>query len=390
MSELDLMNVPLLGIFNDSFPPVVDGVSMTTQNYAYWLSKKTKNGACVVTPKCPGSYGMPYTVYRYSSFGMPFRKPYRLGFPYMDWDFKRVMDEVPFGLVHAHCPFSSGKIAMEIAKKRHIPIVATFHSKYEMDFARCVPNRRMVHYLMQKIVDFYELADEVWIPQGAFEETLRSYGYKGAVEVVENGNDFVEEPRQYVSRAAAREELGMDVDEPIFLFVGQHIWEKNIGFLLQALERLKEWPFTMYFIGTGYAVHGIKKMTRELGLASHVVFVGEVDSRERLKQYYAAADLFLFPSVYDNAPLVVSEAAAMRTPSVMLRNSTAAAKITHGENGFLSEADVDDYAAVIFQLIHSPERMREAGRRASQTLARSWNSVMEEVIDRYVHLIARR
>lgn len=41
--------------------------------------------------------------------------------------------------------------------------------------------------------------------------------------------------------------------------------------------------------------------------------------REILKRYYVAADLFLFPSLYDNAPLVIREAAALGTPSVLIR-----------------------------------------------------------------------
>ena len=118
MTEPKMTVTPLLGIFNDCFPPIMDGVSITTQNYAYWLSKRTDNKVCVVTPKCPGSYDdTPYSVYRYSSLFIPFRKPYRFGIPLMDWNFKTQIHRLPFGLVHAHCPFSSGKIAMQIAQK---------------------------------------------------------------------------------------------------------------------------------------------------------------------------------------------------------------------------------------------------------------------------------
>ena len=136
--------------------------------------------------------------------------------------------EESFG--HAHCPFSSGKIAMQIAQKQHIPLVATFHSKYEMDFAHLIPNKYLLRHIVQNIIDFYEAADEVWIPQSAVEETLREYGYKGKVEVVENGSDFG--PQMELVRSKARSELGIPSNENIFLFVGQHIWEKNISFLL--------------------------------------------------------------------------------------------------------------------------------------------------------------
>ncbi len=390
MGNAKMSVTPLLGIFNDCFPPIMDGVSMATQNYAYWLSKKTRNNVCVVTPNCPGSdVDMPYSVYRYSSFFIPFRKPYRFGFPLMDRDFNRQMGELPFGLVHAHCPFSSGKIAMRIAKRRHIPIVATFHSKYKMDFARIVPNKYILNHIVQNIVDFYDMADEVWIPQAAVEETIREYGYKGRVEVVENGNDFVYDAPIEIVRCEARRFLGISEDESVFLFVGQHIWEKNISFLLHALALLKDLRFRMYFVGTGYAENGIKRLTNELDLSSHVTFVGQINDRERLKRYYAAANLFLFPSLYDNAPLVVREAAAMQTPSVMLQDSTASEIIMNGYNGFLCAHRLEDYAGLICRLMLYPEEVRRVGFHASQTIVRSWSDVVDEVLDRYVHLMNR-
>ena len=184
----------MIGLFNDCFPPIMDGVSLTTQNYAYWLHKKTGN-VCVVTPKSPDARDAEeYPVYRYSSIPIPMRKPYRLGFPRIDWPFHERISRLSFELVHAHCPFSSGALAMQIAKEQHVPVVATFHSKYRADFERAIPSRLLVDYLIRKVIRFYEAADEVWIPQAAVEETLREYGYKGRIEVVDNGNDFAGTP----------------------------------------------------------------------------------------------------------------------------------------------------------------------------------------------------
>lgn len=279
---------------------------------------------------------------------------------------------------------------MQIAQKQHIPLVATFHSKYEMDFAHLIPNKYLLRHIVQNIIDFYEAADEVWIPQSAVEETLREYGYKGKVEVVENGSDFGNEPQMELVRSKARSELGIPSNENIFLFVGQHIWEKNISFLLHALSRLSNIHFSMYFIGTGYAEKGIKKLTSDLALSSKVTFLGQINDREELKKYYAAADLFLFPSMYDNAPLVIREAAAMHTPSVLLKGSTASEIIEHGWNGFLSTADLDKYAELIRKLVYHPEEIQQVGFNASQTIVRPWSDVVDEVLDRYIHLINRK
>ena len=168
----------MIGLFNDCFPPIMDGVSLTTQNYAYWLNKKTGN-VCVVTPKAPGIKDeTEYPVYRYSSIPIPMRKPYRLGFPRIDWPFHEKINKLSFSLVHAHCPFSSGNLAMRISRAQGIPLIATFHSKYRSDFERSIPNKKLVDMLVRNVVRFYESADEVWVPQPAVEDTLREYGYK--------------------------------------------------------------------------------------------------------------------------------------------------------------------------------------------------------------------
>ena len=186
---------------------------------------------------------------------------------------------------------------MQIAREQHVPVVATFHSKYRADFERAIPSRLLVDYLIRKVIRFYEAADEVWIPQAAVEETLREYGYKGRVEVVDNGNDFADVPSLESMRREARRELGLCSGEFMFLFVGQHIWEKNLGFLLDALALLPDVPFRMYFVGSGYANDELKQKVAGLGLSSKVTFVGSIVEREVLKRYYVATDLFLFPSL---------------------------------------------------------------------------------------------
>lgn len=387
----------MIGLFNDCFPPIMDGVSVTTSNYAYWLNQK-RGDICVVTPQAPAATdNNDYPVYRYLSLPIPMRKPYRLGFPRIDWPFHKQINKIPFELVHAHCPFSSGNIAHKIAHSKHVPMIATFHSKYRSDFERIIPNRYMIERLIRNIVTFYEQADEVWIPQASVEETLREYGYKGKVEVVDNGNDFAGTPYSHQLQAEAKQNLGLDAAVPLLLFVGQHIWEKNINFLLHALARLKDVPFRMLFIGTGYAAEEIGLLAENLGLtrscsadaSPKVSFMGAISERETLRQYYLAADLFLFPSLYDNAPLVVREAAALHTPSLLIQGSTAAEIISDGVNGFLSTANEEQYAHTIACLLAHPQRIKVAADCAARSLARSWQDIAEEVNDRYNHLIKR-
>lgn len=379
-----------IGIFNDSFPPIMDGVALTAHNTAYWLYRKNQP-VCVITPKAPDYIiDEPYPVYRYSSLPLFFHRPYRIGIPELDMSFQNTLDRIPFGLVHAHCPFTSGQLALRIAKERKIPMVATFHSKYRDDFERTFFNKKVANIMIKEVIKFYNKADEVWIPQAAVEETIREYGYKGKLIVVENGNDFsgISEIEKF--RAESRKFLNIEENEHIFLFVGQHIWEKNTKMIIEALAKIKDTSFEMFFIGTGYAADDMKQMVIDLRIENKVKFIGVVLDRELLKKYYATADLFLFPSIYDNAPLVVREAGALHTPSVLAKGSTASEIITDNFNGFLIDNSAESLAAKIRKLITSHENIRFAGLNASMTIARSWESVTEEVLDRYNKLMDRK
>lgn len=377
----------MFGIFNDNFPPILDGVALTAHNYAYWLHEKGHD-VRVITPYAPFAdqfiSTVPYKINRFASVPIPFRHPYRYGLPYWDIPFLRNWYKMDFELVHAHCPFVTGDLAYAKAQKQHIPLVATFHSKYRQDFEHNVPNQKIVDAMVRMIIRFFNKADEVWIPQAAVEPTLREYGYTGHVDVVENGNDFYTPmPQIEAMRAEMRDELGLLPEDTMLLFVGQHIWEKNIGFILDSLALIKDKPFHLFMVGTGYAVREIRHKIKELGLQDHVTLLGNIHDRERLKKIDAAADLFLFPSLYDNAPLVVREAAAMHTPALMLQESTAAEVIKPDINGFLTPNDTQQYADRIVWLMEHPEVLRRVGNKASSTISRSWENVIEEVILRY-------
>ncbi|MDD3080231.1 MAG: glycosyltransferase [Paludibacter sp.] len=387
MSILKNNKIRTIGLFNDSYPPIMDGVAMVTKNTAHWLYQMNQP-VCVVTPKTPNyTITDPYPVYRYFSLPFIFRRPYRFGLSEFDFSFQDTINRIPFGLVHAHCPFTSGLLALRIAKKQKIPFVATFHSKYRDDFERTFKNKNVSNFMVKELIKFYEKADEVWIPQAAVEETIREYGFKGKVVVVENGNDFADTESKELLKAKSREYLNVERNKLILLFVGQHIWEKNIKMIVEALSLIKIVDFKMFFVGTGYASDNLKQMIIDAGLSNKVEFIGVVLDRSLIKKYYAAADLFVFPSIYDNAPLVVREAAALQTPSILIKDSTASEIIRNDYNGFLVDNSAEALAVKIDEIAKNPQIGKSVGINASNTIARSWEDITAEIYNRYNHLM---
>ena len=379
----------VIGQFNDSYPPVMDGVANVAQNYAYWLNRKY--GKCyVVTPAFPGYQDRdPFPVLRYPSLPLVFRPPYRLGCPHFDLDLHRRLKAIPFDLVHTHSPFSSGQLALKIARQKGIPLVATFHSKFYDDFKTVVKAAPLARLGVRQVIKFFRQVDAVWTVSQGTAETLRAYGYRGKVDVVYNGTDFVPPNDPEQRRAAINERLGLDQDELVFLFVGQHIWQKNVRMLIQGLKLLHQWGvrYRMIFAGTGYAAQEMKERVEEIGLAVRVTFMGSILDREVLKSLYTRADLFLFPSVYDNAPIVIREAAAAQCPSVVVAGSNSAEGIIDNVNGFLTENDPESLARRVKEIIVDRGLLVAVGEQAQRTVYRHWEQIMAEVVDRYRELI---
>ena len=381
----------IIGLFNDSYPPVMDGVALAVQNYAHSLCKKNQQ-VVVVTPHVFTKHtdSSEFPVYRYASLPMWGRKPYSFGLPYIDFLFLQKIRRIPFKILHAHCPFSSAQLALTIKKQQKIPIVATFHTKFKADFERIsFNNRTITDWMIKEIIRFYESVDEVWIPQAAVEDIIREYGYKGKTVVMENGTEFSVEGDIEILKQQARTKLNILPNIPVFLFVGQHILEKNVRLIIESLAMMKDRPFQMFFIGTGYAEKELKTLTEHCGLLSKVQFLGTILDREQLKQYYTAADLFLFPSLYDNAPLVVREASAVHTPSLLMKGSTTSEVITDNFNGFLTENSSLELTKRILELIDQPKIIKQVGSNAARTIARSWDDIIENVLDRYDYLMRK-
>ena len=212
----------------------------------------------MVTPSVPSYCNEePFTVFRFLSMPTFIHPPYRIGLPSIDPGLRALLMRRGFSLLHAHSPFSAGRVGIKAARATGVPIVATFHSKFRDNLRQAIPIRCLVDDQMKRIIEFYHSVDHVWIPQESVAVTLREYGYQGHYDVVENGTDF--SPREDITplRERGGRLLGMPPDAIVGLFVGQHILEKNLDFLVRSLPGiLSRVPdFRMAFVGDGCAKH---------------------------------------------------------------------------------------------------------------------------------------
>lgn len=378
-----------IGQCSDTFLPVVDGVGRVVLAYAETLARLGQQ-VTVSAPMYDTGYrgGYPFELVDYCAFRVPKAPQYRTAAPLMDNHYKNRINMITLDIVHAHSPFVAGREALRLARRQNIPLVATFHSKYYDDFLKVTGSESVAKVVVAQIVRFYRKCDEVWAVSQSSAEVLRSYGYSGAIEVMPNGVAVRAVDSTRLAAVNERYALG---EAPLLLFVGQMNWKKNILRILEASALLAKQGavFRLLLAGQGPDEADIRTTIDTLGLAPKVQLIGHIGDMRDLDALYARAALFVFPSLYDNAPMVAREAAAMGTPSVMVAHSSAAEIIRDGENGYLCRDEAEDLARVISQVLADPQAAKQVGQQAAATIPVPWEGILQTALARYEALISQ-
>ena len=379
---MDKLNVCLV---NDSFPPEIDGVANAVTNYAALINGGL-GAATVVTPSNPEAddTAFPFPVCRYPSLDTTKLVGYRAGLPFSP-EIQNSLEGDGFDIIHSHCPISSTLLARLLRERIDVPLVMTYHTKFDIDIANAIRSKILQEEAKRLLVQNIAACDEVWTVSRGAGENLRSLGYEGDYIVMPNGVDF---PRGRVEDSLVRqvtEDYDLPEDLPVYLFVGRMMWYKGIRIILDALKELKTAgeDFRMVFVGSGGDREEIIAYCQDLGLTDKVFFCPAIHDRQLIRAWYCRADLFLFPSTFDTNGLVVREAAACALASVLISGSCAAEDVTDGVSGFLIEENSAAMAAKLRALCGHREIMRQVGRQAQQQLYISWEEAVGRAYQRY-------
>ncbi|MBE6727747.1 MAG: glycosyltransferase family 4 protein [Ruminococcaceae bacterium] len=382
-----------IGLFNDSFPPTIDGVANAVKNYADIITEK-HGKAVVVTPKYPNvTDDYPYEVKRYLSAKLTSKMPYRVGNPFSPLMVRKLRQE-NFDLLHVHCPFCSALLAHEITllDKNAPPTVFTYHTKFDIDIDNFVRNRP-INYLGKKLVlKGISYADEVWCVSKGSIESLRALGYRGDVIVMPNGTDFVKGLAEPKMLAEIDRMYLIEPDIPVLLFCGRMMWYKNVKIILDAMKKVADAgiAFKSIFVGDGPDRPAIEQYAKNIGVYDRSIFTGAIYDRDKVKAFFSRADLFMFPSTYDTSGLVVKEAASCYCPTILTKGSCAAEDVTDMHSGILCEENAEDFAAKLSLVLKDRQLLKKIGQGAAEEIYLSWEDSVGRAFKRYEYLIENK
>ncbi|MBC8458223.1 MAG: glycosyltransferase family 4 protein [Deltaproteobacteria bacterium] len=153
---------------------------------------------------------------------------------------------------------------------------------------------------------------------------------------------------------AIREKHGLKEDDIVLLYVGSEFALKGAHLVIEALPFIPYLKAKLLVVGRGtFQYH--RRLAEKLGVADRVIFAGFSDD---VRQYYAAGDIFVYPTFYEAFSLITLEAAASGLPLVAAKVNGTEELIVDGHNGFFVKHDAKDIAEKVNRLIED-EALRQ-------------------------------
>lgn len=193
-----------------------------------------------------------------------------------------------------------------------------------------------------------------------------------------------ESPERY------RQRLNLPQKGTTLVYTGRLRPVKNVPVLLKSLFLLKDQFSSLYMliVGDGAERPKLEAMVDELTLRNRVFFIGNVSD---VRPYLHAADVFVLPSLKEGLSNSMLEAMAVGLPVVATAVGGAPDLIEDGVNGILLSANptLAEITEALASLLKEPDRAREMGRRARQTVVEccSFEVVGERIISLYQELL---
>jgi glycosyltransferase involved in cell wall biosynthesis len=286
------------------------------------------------------------------------------------------LERESFDLVHVHTPFIAHYAGVREARRRGVPVLATYHTFFEEYLHHYVPvlPRPLGRALARAFTRSQCPAVQALVaPSEPLRQVLCEYGVDTPVHVIPTGLPADRFPPGNAARFRALAQL--PAHRPLVTYVGRVAHEKNIDFLVRVFARARQSvPEAMLIIaGEGPAREPLRKLVGQLGLTADVRFVGYLDRDTSLLDCYAAASVFAFASRTETQGLVLLEALAQGTPVVSTAELGTKSILAPACGAVIAEEREEPFAAAVVQVLRDAD-LRGLLSAQARTYARGWSS----------------
>lgn len=379
-----------IGIFTNNYLPNPYGVTVAVERARSAMVERGHR-VYLFAPQWKGYTDLVPNIFRFPAIETAFRFRFPIALPF-SWKMRKVLQSLEFDIVHAHHPNVLGSVAMRWARKKKVPLVFTWHTLYNW-YANFVPllHPKLVAWIATRTaVTYANRAHRVIVPTESAKEIIVGWGVReSSITVIPTGIDealFAEARGEKI-----RQQFGIQPKEPVLFLNCRLTEEKNPEFVFRAVMNiLKTKEAHLIVVSDGYLMPKIRTYVQESGVADRVHFAGQVPQNE-VKNYYAAADIFVYSSLSETQGLVIAEAMYMRLPVVALDGSGVRDVVRHEDSGFLvsPEQGEEAFALRVQALLGNQELRQQMGVRGRKIVEENLTVAVciEQTLNLYAEVI---
>ena len=387
-----------IGIFTDTYPPYINGVSTSIK----MLEKALKEKGHQVYIVTVNNKNMKYI---YENDGKTIRIP---GIPIGIYDYRltgiypiRVINKIKrwnLDVIHSHTEFGVGTFARIIAKQFGIPLVHTYHTMYE-DYVHYITHgyfdkssKKLVEYFTKFYCD--KTTSELIVPsKKTYNLFKEKYKCDKNIYIVPTGMD-VENFDVSKLKQSKIEELKNKYklnNSFVVLYVGRLAEEKNIEFIINNQHTLlKKYPnLKLLIVGNGPDMEKYQKLCKKNKILEATIFTGAIP-RDEMPYYYALGNVFVTASTTETQGLTVIEAMAASLPVVAINDESFTNTVVDGLNGYLFTKK-SEYIKKVGNLIENKDIYDKMKIQAKITSnEHSLKYYAEKILDVYKSAISKK
>lgn len=371
-----------LALFTDTYEPDVNGVARTLGRWTDYLRRQgieclivapdtaASEHAAITTSEVNRIASLPLFIYPECRFALPNPSSVR-----------QLLHQFQPTLIHVATPFNLGLCGIQYAKKYKIPLVASYHTHFDQ-YLPFYNLQWMVKLLWRYLEWFHQDCSKIYVPSKSTFEELKERGWAADRLAIWGRGIDTTAYHPHVNREQWLEQHGIEKDSFVVLYVGRLAPEKNVDVAIEAFAAFQKSicpEAVLVFAGEGPAVHSLKEQCRREGIPSR--FVG-FSMMPQLQQWYAASDVFLFPSATETFGNVVLEAMACGTAVIGADTGGVTNLIEHGVTGLQCRSgQADSFLAALKSLYSDASlRARMGAKGREHSLQKSWDAIFEELL----------
>lgn len=388
-----------IGLFTDTYPPFINGVSTSVDMLKKALEKQGHT-VYVVTVN-DSSF-----KYNYDDINKVLRIP---GVPIGIYDYRlsriyplkmiNLVKSWNLDVIHSHTEFGIGIFARIFAKQFNIPLVHTYHTMYE-DYTHYITHgyfekssKKIVEYLTKFYCD--TTATELIVPTNKTYQLFKEkYKFEKNIHIIPTGIEvdrFFTENVKKSEVTDLKKHLNISKNDIVIIFVGRLAEEKNVEFLLNAHKKLvsKYKNAKLLIVGDGPDKEKFEGISKKLKINNNVIFTGKVAWSE-VPYYYHVSDIFTTASKSETQGLTVIEAMASNVVPVVIEDEAFNGTVINNLNGIIFKTEEEYLSSMEILIKNKKLRNNLAIQARIQSEHLSSNQYASNVLVVYERAIKNR